>query len=390
MRTLRHTLVLGSALVLAACGGGEPQAPRESVRQTGAPLLKVGEGAAIPGEYIVLLKDGADPAAVAAETGLKPRYLYKATLKGFALKLDAAQLEAVRSHPQVQLVEEDATVTAAATQTGATWGIDRIDQRALPLSGTYNYTATASNVRVYIIDTGLLAPHTQFGGRASNVYDVTGGNGTDCQGHGTHVGGTVGGSTYGVAKGVGLRGVRVLDCQGSGTISGIIAALDWLRANAQRPAVAVMGLNGAYSATLNAALANVVNSGIFMAVAAGNDSADACTYSPASTPVATTVAATNSRDCYATYSNYGSCVDLYAPGSSITSAGITTLGATQTLSGTSMAAAHVAGVAALYKGTYGDASQSTIDTWLKTNATLGIVCNNPPGTPNLLLYKGAL
>ncbi|HYW09294.1 MAG TPA: S8 family serine peptidase, partial [Longimicrobium sp.] len=314
--------------------------------------------------------------------------VYTAALNGFSASLNQGQLNALQHNPNVDYVEEDARVQATATQSGATWGIDRIDQRARPLSGTYNYTNTASNVRAYIIDTGIYASHAQFGGRASNVYDALGGNGTDCNGHGTHVAGTVGSSTYGVAKGAMLRGVRVLNCQGSGSSSGVLAGIDWVRVNHIKPAVANMSLGGGYSSAENTAVTNLANAGVYVAVAAGNENQNACNVSPASAPAVTTVAASTSTDARASYSNYGSCVDIYAPGSSITSTWLN--GGTNTISGTSMASPHVAGVAALYKGTYGDVSQSTINSWLVNNATSGVITGNPSGTPNLLLYKAAL
>jgi subtilisin family serine protease len=243
-------------------------------------------------------------------------------------------------------------------------------------------------VRAYIIDTGLQANHPDFGGRAANVYDAFGGNGADCNGHGTRVGGTVGGSTYGVAKGVALRGVRVLDCAGSGSFSGIIAGVDWVRKNRFSPAVANMSLGGGYSSSVNTAVSNLANSGVFVAVAAGNSNANACYYSPASAGAAYTVAASDKTDTRASFSNYGSCVDGYAPGVGIKSAWLSS--GTNAISGTSMASPHVAGVAALYKATCGDAASSTIASWINTNATTGVIKSNPTGTPNRLLYKGIL
>jgi subtilisin family serine protease len=245
-------------------------------------------------------------------------------------------------------------------------------------------------VTVYVIDTGILTSHTQFGGRAAVAYDALGGNGQDCNGHGTHVAGTVGGSTYGIAKGVALRAVRVLNCSGSGTNSGVIAGMDWVRTNHVSRSVANMSLGGGYSSSVNTAATNLVNSGVFLAVAAGNSNADACNYSPASASGTCTVAATTSSDARASYSNYGSCVDIYAPGSSITSAWYTSTTAINTISGTSMASPHVAGVGALYKATYGDASASTIISWLKSNATANVVSGNVGSTPNQLLYKSSL
>ncbi|HEY0809510.1 MAG TPA: S8 family peptidase, partial [Longimicrobiales bacterium] len=236
----------------------------------------------------------------------------------------------------------------------------------------------------------ILTSHTQFGGRASNVYDALGGNGQDCNGHGTHVAGTIGGSTYGIARAALLRGVRVLNCSGSGSTSGIIAAVDWVRVNGIKPAVANMSLGGGFSSALNTAVNNLHNSGIFLAVAAGNSNANACNYSPSSASAVYTTASSTSTDAKSSFSNWGSCVDGYAPGSSIRSAWIGSTSATNTISGTSMASPHVAGVAALYKGAFGDAASSTIVSWINTNATTGRITGNPSGTPNRLLYKSTL
>jgi subtilisin family serine protease len=379
MRAVRNAMFLGSALALAACGGAEMDQAESDVGQVGAPLVQAQPGKRIDGDYIVVVKDGANARAVAALAGVAARHEYS-IVNGFAASLNEGQLNAIRRNPDVAYVEEDQVVQADATQSGATWGLDRIDQRALPLNGTYNYTSTATTVTAYIIDTGLQTSHSEFSGRAANVYDAFGGTGADCQGHGTHVGGTVGGVTYGVAKGVKLRGVRVLDCAGSGSNSGVIAGMDYVRVNAVKPAVANMSLGGGYSSTVNTAANNLANSGVFLAVAAGNNTADACNYSPASAASATTVGSTASNDTRSSFSNYGSCVDIYAPGSSITSARLN--GTSTAMSGTSMASPHVAGVGALYKGNYGEASQATIDSWLKTNAT--------SLSFGKLLYKGAL
>jgi subtilisin family serine protease len=315
--------------------------------------------------------------------GVNPHFVYTAALNGFSATLSQGQLNALQHNPNVDYIEQDQVVSVTATQSNATWGIDRIDQRSRPLSGTYTYTSTASNVTAYIIDTGIQPDHPQFGTRAQAVY-----GGTDCNGHGTHVAGTIGSTTYGVAKSVRLRGVRVLGCSGSGSISGIIAGVDWVRANAVKPAVANMSLGGGYSSSLNTAVTNLANSGVFVAVAAGNENTSACNRSPASATAVLTVAASTSTDARATYSNYGSCVDLYAPGSSVTSTW--TGSGTRTISGTSMASPHVAGVAALYKGNYGEASQSTINSWIINNSTAGVITGNPSGTPNRLLFKSTL
>jgi subtilisin family serine protease len=314
--------------------------------------------------------------------------VYTAALNGFAATLNAGQLNALQQNPNVESIEQDQEAQASTTQSSATWGIDRIDQRSRPLSGTYNYTTTASSVYAYIIDTGIYTAHSNFGGRAAVSYDALGGNGQDCNGHGTHVAGTVGSATYGVAKGVRLRAVRVLDCAGSGSYSGIIAGIDWVRVNHANPAVANLSLGGGYSSSLNTAVTNLANSGVFVAVAAGNENQDACNVSPASASAVTTVASSTSSDAKSSFSNWGGCVDVYAPGSSITSTWNN--GGTNTISGTSMASPHVAGVGALYKATYGNASQATIDSWIKNNATASVITGNVTGTPNRLLYKAAL
>jgi subtilisin family serine protease len=370
MRAVRHTLFLGTALALAACGGNEMDmnVEADAVGQNQAPLHMAPMGQGIADAYIVVLKDGAAPRAIASEVGVSPRFTYT-IINGFAGTLNAGQLNALRRHPAVEYIEQDGVVTADATQSSPPWGLDRTDQRSLPLSGTYVYTTTASTVYAYVIDTGIYTAHSDFGGRATNVYDAFGGNGQDCNGHGTHVAGTVGGATYGMAKGVRLRGLRVLDCNGSGSNSGVIAGMDWVRTNHIKPAIANMSLGGGFSSTVNTSANNLANSGVFLAVAAGNNGADACNYSPASAAAAVTVGSTTSTDARSSFSNFGSCVDIYAPGSSIRSAWIGSTTATNTINGTSMASPHVAGAGAIYKATYGDAATSTIETWLKNNAT---------------------
>ncbi|MGH7607846.1 MAG: S8 family peptidase, partial [Gemmatimonadales bacterium] len=309
--------------------------------------------------------------------------------------------QALARNPLVAYVEPDQVYRVDATQTmnanGDPWGLDRIDQRAVPLSRTYTYTATGSGVHAYIIDTGIWTLHPDFGGRADNVYDAFGLSslfggfgvtGIDCNGHGTHVAGTVGGATYGVAKGVSLHGVRVLSCAGVGLTSQIIAGIDWVRQNHVKPAVANMSLGGGLSTALNTATTNLSNAGVFVAVAAGNENADACRVSPASAVGVFTTASSTKTDAKSSFSNWGGCVEGYAPGSAIVSDFL--LGATMSLSGTSMASPHVAGVAALFKAVNGDQSSATVSNWIITNSTGGVITGNPAGTPNRLLFKGTL
>lgn len=382
----KYSVLLVSALAFAGCVD-QPSEPAVGNRPTPAPVYSV-SGNQIRDSYIVVLNESANPRSVAAIAGVNPHFVYAAALNGFSAELNQGQLNALQHNPNVAYIEPDQEFTANTTVSAASWGLDRIDQRNLPLSGTFTYTNTATAVRAYVIDTGIQTNHPQFGTRAMAVYDAFGGNGQDCNGHGTHVAGTIGGSTYGIARGVMLRAVRVLNCSGSGSTSGIIAAVDWVRANALKPAVANMSLGGGFSSSLNTAVNNLANSGIFIAVAAGNENQNACNVSPASASAAYTTAASTSTDAKASYSNWGSCVDGYAPGSSIKSAWINS--GTNTISGTSMASPHVAGVAALYKGNFGDAASSTIVNWINSNATANVITGNVTGTPNRLLYKATL
>ena len=312
--------------------------------------------------------------------------VYQHALNGFAVNMSEADAEALSNDFRVKFVEEDGVMTADATQSNPPWGLDRIDQRNRPLNAIYTFNWTGSGVRVYVIDTGIRTAHTQFGGRASNVFDAFGGNGQDCNGHGTHVAGTVGGSTYGVAKSSLPRGVRVLNCSGSGSTSGVISGVDWVRQNHIAPAVANMSLGGGASSALDTAVNNLHNANVTIAVAAGNSNTDACTQSPARAANAITTGSTTQSDARSSFSNFGTCVDIFAPGSGILSAWWTSNTATATLSGTSMASPHVAGAAALYKQANPSASSSTIRNALVNNATTGVISSVGSGSPNRLLY----
>jgi subtilisin family serine protease len=352
----------------------------------------------IEGQYIVVLKDGTSSNTAtksrerARSRGGNVEHVYSRVLNGYSARLDRDALAAVKADPNVAYVEQDRVVHLDTTQTGATWGLDRIDQRSRPLNGTYVYDATGAGVTAYIIDTGIRFSHNEFGGRAVTGYDaVDGGSADDCNGHGTHVSGTVGGTTYGVAKGVRLVGVRVLNCSGNGTNSGVIAGINWVTSNhaAGAPAVANMSLGGGKSSAVDSAVQNAINDGVTFAVAAGNENANACNGSPSGAPNAITVGATTSSDARASYSNYGSCLDIFAPGSSITSSWYTSNTATNTISGTSMATPHVAGAAALYLQGNPAASPSAVAAALIANATTGVVTNPGSGSVNRLLYTGS-
>lgn len=352
---------------------------------------------AVPNRYIVVLKDQAMSVAGVKQSSasiagtLSNRYggsverSFEHVLNGAVIASTPENAKRLADDPAVAYVEADQVVRAIGTQTGATWGIDRIDQTNLPLSGTYTYPVS-SGVHAYIIDTGIRASHSQFSGRMGNGYDAIGdGNGTnDCQGHGTHVAGTVGGSTWGVAKDVTLHAVRVLGCDGSGTNSGVIAGMDWVAKNAVKPAVANMSLGGGASQAVDDAVARMTAAGIVTVVAAGNDNANACNYSPARAASAITVGSTTNTDARSSFSNYGSCVDIYGPGSNITSASRTSDTGSTTMSGTSMASPHVAGAAALYLAKNASATVSQVTTALVNNGLSGKITGIPSGVNKFL------
>ena len=384
-----------AALAAAACSDNLTPLPDD-------PLLANQVTAPGPGteRYIVRFRDS-EPNDVAQADRLVQRhrgrlvYRYRNAIKGFAGDFTSQEVAALRQDPDVMMVEQDQLMYAIATQPNPpSWGLDRIDQNALPLSASYTFNSTGAGVRVYIIDTGILFSHNDFGGRASTGVDqiTPGGTAADCHGHGTHVAGTVGGSTYGVAKAVTLYAVRVLACSGSGPTSGVIAGVDWVTgqklANPSIPAVANMSLGGGFSPAMNAAVTNSINAGVTYAVAAGNSNADACSQSPAATPAALTVGATTISDARSSFSNFGTCLDIFAPGSAITSAWIGSNTATNTINGTSMASPHVAGAAALYLQLNPSATPAAVGNALIGNATLNVVTNPGPGSPNRLLYMG--
>ncbi len=396
-RTRRFTLLsaaIGASLVMCAAAG--------SAFATDLRIAK----SPVAGQYIVVLKPSA--AALIGETSRAARVSavandiatshgaqlvrsFNRALRGFVVKVDEDALARLLADPRVAYVEEDGYVRANPTQTGATWGLDRVDQRNLPLSGSYTYNTTAAGVHAYIIDTGLLASHNEFAGRVGNGFDSVGGGTNDCNGHGTHVAGTVGGSTWGVAKGVTIHPVRVLDCGGSGTWAGVIAGIDWVAANRVLPAVANMSLGGGASTAVDTAVANLNNAGVTVVVAAGNNAGDACQNSPARAPSAITVGATGSNDARSIWgsgseSNFGSCLDLFAPGTAITSAWHTGNTATNTINGTSMASPHVAGAAALYLASNPAATPAQVTASILGNATPNVVSDPRAGSPNLLLY----
>src|SRR5438132_8441751 len=382
-----------AVLAVAACQ--DASGPASYARPTAPASVNAANAVPIPGDYIITLHDDVtDVDGVARSlSGLHKgalKHLYKSALKGFAVQnISEAAAAAIAADPRVERVEADQVMTAVGTESPATWGIDRIDQSALPLDNSYTYANDGSNVTVYIIDTGINFGHVDFGGRASTgVDEVTiGGSAADCNGHGTHVSGTVGGNNYGVAKNVNLVAVRVLNCSGSGTTSGVVAGIDWVTANRVLPAAANMSLGGGFSTTLNQAVASAVAAGVTFAVAAGNSTANACNSSPSSEPSAITVGATDVNDGFAYFSNYGSCVDINAPGVSITSDWYSSNTATNTISGTSMATPHVTGAAALYLSTNTGATPATVASAIINNATTGIVKNPGSGSPNRLLYS---
>lgn len=348
--------------------------------------------------YIIVFKPAANLdegiRAIGALKGSVGRKFGNA-LNGVTATLNEKQFAALSKNPNISFIEEDGPVAlieplSVTTQPSAPWGLDRIDQQS-GRDGNYTYSVSGTSVTAYVIDTGILSSHQSFGGRVGSGYSAIAGGTEDCNGHGTHVAGTIGSSGYGVAKNVQLIPVRVLDCSGSGTISGVIAGLDWVAAqNVSGARVANMSLGGGASSALDSAVNGLISKGVSVVVAAGNSSADACKSSPARVPAAITVAASTINDALASYSNRGSCVDIIAPGSSILSAWHTSSTATNTISGTSMAAPHVAGTIALLLQQFGIATPAQLDERLKMKATRNVFSSLPSGTPNLFLYTDPL
>lgn len=392
--TGRHRPAPGATAGMRTAGGSGT-APQATTG--GAP------GSTIPGRYIVTYRAGRTPSAVQATGGVRARRVYRHAVRGFAAALDARQVAELRADPAVASVVPDVVIRTAATQLNPDWGLDRIDQPTLPLDRGYAAAGDGTGVTAYVIDTGLRSTHREFTGRVgagvNYALHSSDGSGTvnpadtsDCDGHGTHVAGSIAGSTYGVAKRATVVPVRVLDCAGSGTLSDVIAGVDWVTAHHAAGAIANMSLGGPVAAgteLLDQAVAASIAAGVTYAVAAGNEGDLACDYSPAGTPAAITVGASDSGDHAAWYSNYGSCVDLYAPGSAIASAWASSDTATNTISGTSMASPHVAGVAALFRQAHPGDTPDQLRARIISTARSGVLADTLPqfGDPNLLLQR---
>jgi subtilisin family serine protease len=389
-KTLAAAGLFGSLTVISALSAVPAQA-QPYVEMTAV------SGHVVPGEYIVTTRPGAGR-EVSARGGTTT-HVYEHAMHGFAAKLTARQLRELQRDRDVLAIEPNQLAHAqsvpavqsavqAVQSPTPNWGVDRIDQRNLPLTNSYTYFNTGAGVTAYILDTGINPTHPDFGGRAAVAYDALGGDGIDCNGHGTHVAGTVGSTTYGVAKRVQLRGVRVLGCTGSGTFADVIEGVDWVQANSPGPSVALMAIGGAKSPAVDAAVNSLTASGVFLAVSGGSSASDACNFSPTGAAGAFAVIRSTATDQSASSNNFGPCVKLHAPGALIVSTWLGT--GTATLSGTSMAAAHAAGLAAMFKQAVGDTPSSVVGAWLVGVATSGVLTGVHPQSPNLLLYTNLI
>ncbi|MFI7065452.1 S8 family peptidase [Kribbella sp. NPDC050124] len=393
----RPRAVLGAlaASALAATGIVATAAGSDAAPDAGVSIRGAGSANAIPDSYIVVLagqrsqaETRATNATLASSYDVKVAKQYDASVKGFSATMNAEQAKKLAGDKRVAFVQQNQKITMS--QDNPPWGLDRSDQRDLPLDKKFTPSGAAENVNVYVIDTGIYAAHKDFGDRAAVGTDTVGDgqNGVDCMGHGSHVAGTIAGSTYGLAKGAKVFGVRVLDCKGSGSTESVIGGIDWVTKNAKKPAVANMSLGGGADDALDAAVKASVDAGITYAVAAGNESSDACGGSPARERSAITVGATDDQDQKASFSNWGKCVDLFAPGVDVESVGITDPESTATMSGTSMATPHVAGGIALYLSDHPDATPAEVTTALVGASTPDKVGDPGEGSPNKLLFVG--
>jgi subtilisin family serine protease len=390
---MRRFAVLAALAGLAACSDSPTSSPTIAVQPATKSAALV--GGAIPGQYIVVFRNNVLNAAAMASTIASQHsttisHTYTTAIKGVALALSDAEAAAMRADPNVAYVEQDQVVKLTSTQTNAPWGLDRTDQRALPLNTTYVSNADGTGVTAYIMDTGINYGHVDFGGRAVPGADfVTPSlNGDDCVGHGTGVASVVGGATYGVAKNVRLVSLRVVDCSLNISSSRVIAAIDWIATHPSLPSVVNMSMQLNKSTAVTQAIQNSINAGVVYAVAAGNSADDACNWSPASVPAALTVAASDDVDGFASFSSFGSCVDLAAPGTGISTAWIGSATATHSGGGTSYSTPHVAGVAALYLQANRSATPAQVSAALTSNATMNALANVPANTPNRLVYSG--